>query len=259
MARRDTATAGPGDGSARAAQEAAAPGANLFLSKSDLAYAELRGRILSGGLPAGSRLAQYELAESMDMSITPLREAIRRLSSEGLVEVKTHRDVRVAAMNSAEARQLFEVRLSLDPTAAQLAAARRTEADVAAIEAAVDRLLPVTRQWGEEALSAHRAFHSALYRASHNDVLIRFLDDLWDKSDRYRRLGLELPPGDTPRTRDLDEHHRIAALVAEGRGPEAAALMRDHISLSLTASAISALEDREDGGTNDAATASPAS
>ncbi|GHJ34778.1 GntR family transcriptional regulator [Streptomyces sp. TS71-3] len=218
---------------------------NLFLSKSDLAYAELRGRILSGGLAPGARLAQYELAESLNMSITPLREAIRRLSSEGLVEVETHRDVRVAAMNSVEARQLFEVRLSLDPTAVELAAGRRTDADIAAIRAALGNLLPVTRRWGEEALAAHRTFHRALYVASHNDVLIRLLDDLWDKSDRYRRLGLELPPGDEPRTRDLDEHHRIAALVVDGAAEAAGRLMRDHITMSLTASAISALEDRE--------------
>ena len=59
-------------------------------------------------------------------------------------------------MNSTEARQLFEVRLSLDPTAAELAAQRRTDDDIATMRAAVDKLLPVTRQWGEEALTAHR-------------------------------------------------------------------------------------------------------
>lgn len=218
---------------------------NLFVSKSDYAYAELRGQILSGALPAGTRLAQYDLAESLNMSITPLREAIRRLSSEGLVTVETHRDVRVSTMSSDEARQLFEVRLSLDPTAAELAARRRTDEDIAVMRSAVARLLPVTRQWGEEALTAHRAFHQALYRASHNDVLIRLLDDLWDKSDRYRRLGLELPPGDEPRTRDLQEHHQLVDLVEDGRSAEAAQLMRDHITHSLTATAISALEDRE--------------
>ncbi|MFJ5838015.1 GntR family transcriptional regulator [Streptomyces shenzhenensis] len=220
-------------------------GPNQFLSKSDLAYAELRSQILSGSLAAGSRLAQYDLAESLNMSITPLREAIRRLSSEGLVTVETHRDVRVSAMNSDEARQLFEVRLSLDPTAAELAAARRTDADIAAMRAAVESLLPVTRQWGEEALTAHRTFHRTVYRASHNDVLIRLLDDLWDKSDRYRRLGLELPPGDEPRTRDLEEHHRLVEFIVDREADRAARLMRDHISHSLTASAISALEDRE--------------
>nr|WP_127894495.1 GntR family transcriptional regulator [Streptomyces sp. S10(2018)] len=218
---------------------------NMFLSKSDLAYAELREKILTGGLPAGSRLAQYELAESLNMSITPLREAIRRLSSEGLLTVETHRDVRVSTMTADEARQLFEVRLSLDPTAAKLAAARRTDADITALRAAVDQLLPVTRQWGEGALTAHRVFHQTLYRASHNDVLIKMLDDLWDKSDRYRRLGLDLPPGDEPRTRDLQEHHRLVDLVVDGQADRAAQLMHDHIANSLTATAISALEVRE--------------
>lgn len=223
----------------------AMPSQNTFLSKSDLAYAELRDQILTGSLPAGSRLAQYDLADSLNMSITPLREAIRRLSSEGLLTVETHRDVRVSTMTADEARQLFEVRLSLDPTAAELAATRRTETDIAAMRAAVADLLPVTRKWGEEALTAHRVFHQTLYRASHNDVLIKMLDDLWDKSDRYRRLGLDLPPGDEPRTRDLEEHQRLVDLIVDGEAAQAAQLMRDHITNSLTATAISALEDLE--------------
>jgi DNA-binding GntR family transcriptional regulator len=218
------------------------PPTNVFSSKSDVAYAELRGLILSGELPAGSRLAQYELAGSLKMSITPLREAIRRLSSEGLVELDTHKDARVARMSATEARQLFEVRLSLDPSAVELAAARRTDDDITAIRTAVERLLPVTRRWGKAALSAHREFHRALYVASHNDVLIRLLDDVWDKSDRYRRVGLELPAGDGPRTRDLEEHRQMMELVIAGSGAAAARLMKQHIALSLTASAIDALE-----------------
>lgn len=218
---------------------------SVFSSKGDVAYNEMRRLILTGELVPGSRLAQYELADSLQMSITPIREAVRRLSSEGLVEVDAHRDVRVAQMSAREARQLFEVRLSLDPTAAELAAARRTEQDILVMRTALQRLLPVTRQWGEDGLIAHRDFHRALYVASHNDVLIRLLDDVWDKSDRYRRVGLELPPGDEPRTRDLDEHHQLFELVVAGDGPGAADLMRRHITESLTASAINALEERE--------------
>lgn len=215
----------------------------VFSSKGDVAYSELRRLILSGQLPAGSKLAQYDLAESLRMSITPLREAIRRLSSEGLVDVDTHRNVRVAPISAVEARQLFEVRLSLDPTAVELAATRRTDVDIAAMRAAVARLLPVTQQWGEEALSAHRQFHRTLYVASHNNILIRLLDDLWDKSDRYRRLGLALPPGAEPREIDLQEHHDILALVIAGNGPAAAELTRHHIRKSLTAAAIEMLEE----------------
>ncbi|HEY3572774.1 MAG TPA: FCD domain-containing protein [Arthrobacter sp.] len=74
-----------------------------------------------------------------------------------------------------------------------------TDADLGAIRAAAGKLLPVTRIWGENAITAHREFHRAVYSASHNTTMIKLLDDLWDKSDRYRRIGLELPSGDEPR------------------------------------------------------------
>ena len=92
---------------------------NVFSSKSDVAYHELRRMILGGELPAGSRLAQYVLAEQLRMSITPLREAIRRLSSEGLIELDNHKDARVSTISAPEARELFEVRLALDPAAVE--------------------------------------------------------------------------------------------------------------------------------------------
>ena len=218
---------------------------NVFSSKGSLAYNELRQLILSGGLAPGSRISQYELADNMQMSITPLREAIRRLSSEGLIIMDTHRDSRVAAMSASEARELLEVRLSLEPSATELAASRRTDADIAAMRAAAGKLLPVTRVWGEEAITVHREFHRAVYAASHNDVMIKLLDDLWDKSDRYRRIGLELPSGDEPRTIDLNQHHQILELVIAGDGAGAAELARTHIANSLTASVTGALEERE--------------
>lgn len=218
---------------------------NVFSSKGSLAYSELRQMILSGALAPGSRISQYELAENMRMSITPLREAIRRLSSEGLIIMDTHRDSRVASMSAAEARELLEVRLSLEPSATELAASRRTQADIEAMRSASEKLLPVTRVWGEDAITAHREFHRAVYAASHNATLIKLLDDLWDKSDRYRRIGLELPSGDEPRTIDLNQHHKILELITAGDGPGAAELARTHIANSLTASVTGALEERE--------------
>ena len=68
------------------------------------------------------------------------------------------------------------------------------------------------------------------------------LEDLWDKSDRYRRLGLELPPGQEPRERDWSEHQEMLELIVAGQGADAAELMRQHSRNSLTAAAIAALE-----------------
>lgn len=226
-------------------REAMMTSANVFSSKGGLAYIELRRRITTGELAPGSRLSQYDLAEDLGMSITPLREAIRRLASEDWVVMETHRDVRVAPMSAAEARELLEVRLSLEPAAAELAAHRRTDREVAAMRAAAEALLPVTRPWGEDALAAHRAFHRSIYTASHNTVMVRLLDDLWDKADRYRRIGLELPAGAEPRTIDLHQHHEILELVVVGDGPAAADLVRTHVRNSLGASVTSTLEDLE--------------
>jgi DNA-binding GntR family transcriptional regulator len=222
-------------------------GPNIFLSKSDAAYAEVRDRILSGDLAPGSVLPQYDLAESLHMSITPLREALRRLRGEGLVDLDVHRDARVAPLHAKEARELFEIRLSLDPLSAELAARRRTRVDIEEMRRNVERLLPVTKEWGEQALVAHREFHRAVYVSSHNERLIELLDGIWDKSDRYRRMGLELPPGEAPRLRDHKEHHTMMQMIIDGDADGVGALMRNHIRLSLTASAIQALEEDTSG------------
>lgn len=210
----------------------------VFTSKADVAYARIRGQILDGTLAAGSPLAQYDLATDFGISITPLREAVRRLSGEGWVVLDTHRNARVAELDPADARALVEARRALEPAAVALAAERRTDEDVARMQAALGRLRPVTRRWGEAALAAHRDVHRALSLASHNDVMVRLLDDLWDKSDRYRRVGLQLPPGGEDRTRDFEEHHELVRLVVAGDASEASALMVSHIDASLTASAL---------------------
>jgi DNA-binding GntR family transcriptional regulator len=183
---------------------------------------------------------QYVLADELAISITPLREAIRRLSGEGLIVLEGHRNARVAEMNADEARELFETRRALDPEAIALAAVRRTDADIARMQEALKHLLPVTQQWGEAALVAHREVHRAIYVASHNTVLIRMLDDVWDKSDRYRRVGVQLPPGAEPRTRDFEEHGRMVDLVIDKEPDVASTLMRSHVENSLTALALAA-------------------
>ncbi|MCU4298642.1 GntR family transcriptional regulator [Brevibacterium permense] len=220
---------------------------SVFSSKGSQAYSEVRRLILTGELKPGSRISQYELADDLQMSITPLREAVRRLASEGLVILGTHRDVRVAGVSSSEAKELHEVRLSLEPDATAMAAERRTEVDVERMRTAASRLVPVTRNWGDDGIAAHREFHRAVYCASHNEIMIRMLDDLWDKSDRYRRIGLELPTGTEPRMIDLNEHHEILDLIVSGDGAEASALARKHIVNSLTASVTDLLDDFSTG------------
>jgi DNA-binding GntR family transcriptional regulator len=212
--------------------------AELFETKSDYAYRQVRDRILSGELQPGAVIQQRELASRIGISTTPLREALRRLKSEGLVELDAHRDARISPLRAEEARDLLELRKSLDPLAAGLAAQRRTNADIQAIRAAHAGLEPLPTQPAIGQLVAHRNFHAAIYRASHNDLLIEALEGLWDKADRYRRLALQTDRGQAARDQKADEHRMLVDFIAAGDSDAAANMMRAHIDTSLGATAL---------------------
>jgi DNA-binding GntR family transcriptional regulator len=215
--------------------------AELVATKSDYAYLTLRERILTGEYAPGTVLNQATLARTIGISTTPLREALRRLKSEGLVELDAHRDARVTDLTSEEARDLLEVRRGLDPMAVALAADRRSRTDIAEIRTAASGLEPLESGFGVQHLVAHRRFHAALYRASHNELLITTLDGLWDKADRYRRFGLEHSDDPADRDQKRREHQHLADLVVAGDASGAADVMHQHISTSLGAKAAALL------------------
>lgn len=215
--------------------------AEPYATKSDFAYLTLRELILGGDYAPGQVLNQATLARTIGISTTPLREALRRLKSEGLVELDAHRDARVTELTAEEARDLLEIRRSLDPLAAALAAERRTKADIREIREAARGVEPLQRDFGVTDLIAHRRFHAAIYRASHNDLLIATLDGLWDKADRYRRLGLEVERSQVERDQKDFEHSKLVDCVAAGDAAGASDVMNQHISTSLGAKAASRL------------------
>lgn len=217
------------------------PGATF--TKNDYVYAQLRTRILTGELPAGSVIGQAKLAAELGVSTTPLREAIRRLAAEGMIDLEAHRDARVTAVTADEARHLYQVRESVDPLAASLAARNRTGADISAVEFALSRLEPISDARDLDALLRHREFHRAVYRASDNPVLIDILERLWDKADRYRLVGLRHgEDSERDHARVEAEHVAIYEAVAAGDAEAAAQVMADHIRRSLGRRAIVALE-----------------
>ncbi|GHH38737.1 GntR family transcriptional regulator [Lentzea cavernae] len=206
-------------------------------TKSDFAYDRVRELILSGDLEPGAVLNQALLAKQIGISTTPLREALRRLRQQGLVELDAHRDARVTSLNAEEARDLLEVRRSLDPMAAQLAAERRAKQDIAEMRASLEGLESLAGNATVAQLIAHRRFHTAIYRASHNTMLIQMLDGLWDTADRYRRHGLKVEPSEEERALKAHEHTLLFQAIVEGDGETAADVMRAHIRTSLGAKA----------------------
>src|SRR3954447_26589388 len=216
--------------------EASLPGTvGVFDTKSDLAYARVRRLILSGDLEPGTVLPQAALARAIGMSTTPLREALRRLKQEGLVELDAHRDARVRPLDATEARDLLELRRSLDPLAASLAAQRRTDTDVDDLRAALDGLESLSASPSIAQLESHHRFHAAIHRASHNALLVQTLDGLWVKTDRYRRHGLQEGRTDEERDARAAEHRLLFESVRDGDGATAGEVMRRHVETSLGA------------------------
>ncbi|GAA4109312.1 GntR family transcriptional regulator [Knoellia locipacati] len=211
------------------------------MTKSESAYQLLRDRILSGALAPGQVLQQRELAATLGISTTPLREALRRLMTEGLVDLDSHRDARITELRAEQARDLIELRSALDPLAAALAAERRTSDDLAEMRAALDALEPLASGTTVEQLGAHRRFHRAVYTAGHNPLLVASLEQLWDQSDRYRLLVLAGgdPSADGSEAGDKAQEHRaLVAAIADRDGETAAEVMRGHIGTSLGARAV---------------------
>jgi DNA-binding GntR family transcriptional regulator len=213
----------------------------LYVTKSDYAYTRIRDLILNGEYEPGEVLHQGSLAKTIGISTTPLREAMRRLMTEGLVELDAHRDARVSQLTAEEARDLLEVRLSLDPLAASLAAQRRTKDDIRKMRHTLERVEPLQSNPSVYDLASHRAFHQAVYEASHNDLLIATLEGLWDKADRYRRLGLEVVRSQEERDQKDREHGALFEAVVAGDSQAAHDVMLQHINTSLGAKAASRL------------------
>jgi DNA-binding GntR family transcriptional regulator len=193
----------------------------------DHVYTALRERILSGDLPRGAKLRQASLADELGVSRTPLREALRRLSAEGLVEFLPNRGATVSELDFGDMNHAWSARVALEPGAARLAAERRDPPAIAAMRAAIDHQ---RRADGDkiESFEANRSFHLALAAASGNPHLTRFAEMLW-----VPRIGVPIyqaqaadPAG--PRAW-AGEHERIVDAIDMGDADAAEQLTRAHV------------------------------
>lgn len=205
-------------------------------TKADGAYLEMRNQILQGKLKPGSRVDYVQLSGALGVSITPLREALRRLEADHLVVRNAHRDVVVAALTREEAAELVTVRRELDLLAARLAAGQ-----ISPEELGKAREL-IARQDEEEALrylrdaglpvavggmlNVNRAFHRMVYCGSHNQVLIQYRDAISTRTERYVIVARQINNVSPAAYRLL--HEKLLAAL-EARDAEAAAdVMRAH-------------------------------
>ena len=195
-----------------------------------LAYDDIRSRIVSGAFPPGSRLAQGELADQLGISRGSVREALRRLAGDGLVDVEVNRGFFVAEVGLDDVRERLEVRLVLEPEIARLAAERRSQADLAAMRATIEA--EAAAQTSDEVHDASRAFHVAVAAATGNQAFTKLLDGLWI-ADVGRRLLAQRRQAANWQDDDVDEHRAIVAALEAGDGAGAAALMSAHVESAV--------------------------
>jgi DNA-binding GntR family transcriptional regulator len=201
--------------------------------RADPVYEQLRRGLVEGRYPPGTRLVEQRLAEELAVSRTPVREALRRLDAEGLVVLERNRGAQVPAPTAAEVADLYDVRSRLEAYAAELAAQRRTDEDLAAIDAAVEAFDAAVTGAGKPTLArvrrldaANAAFHGALLDAAHHTRLRQLVGRTVDVPlvfQALRRFG----PSELARSSLF--HHLIRDAVAAGDPVRASRLMIEHV------------------------------
>ena len=157
--------------------------------------ARLRQLIMSGALTPGSRIDQGDLAQRFGVSVVPVREALARLQSSGLVRIVPHRGVFVESLSAEELIDLYNVRELLEEYAARLAAATLAESEIDALQSIADQMEAAARTNDYDTyLALNRDLHFTIYRAARRPYLMQIIEQLWDRSTRYRLLQLHAIP-----------------------------------------------------------------
>jgi DNA-binding GntR family transcriptional regulator len=187
----------------------------------------LRQMILDGELAPLERLKEIELARRFAISRTPLREAIRILATEGLLELLPNRGARVAAISERELDDMLEVVASLEATAAELAAGRMPEVAITDLEARHRAMLDAWRAGDAVSYARHNeAIHDAIISHSGNRLLEQLYGSLAGRIQRTRRSAPKTPE---QWQRAVDEHEQMLVLLRARDGEGLARLMRSHI------------------------------
>src|ERR1700677_3239571 len=178
----------------------------------DRVVTELRQAILSGRLKPGERLIEGRLADELGVSRNPVREAIRALASEGLIEVTARRGAAVATMTEQESRETIEVRALLEGQNARLAARRHDKELIKRIEAVLKKgTAAVAAGRFDQLFQLNQQFHDALAAAGPNRVLGELLQKLRD-----RTAMLFAPMSPSRQSRSWNEHAEILRAIIDG-------------------------------------------
>ncbi len=190
----------------------------------ELVVDELRSRILSGELAPGSAMRQEALAEELGVSRIPLREAMRFLSSEGLVDHIPHKGTYVSMLSRDEVREFFDLRMRLEPWLFHEAAQKISLEALDRADRLVDDMDTVTAEkWG----LLNWELHELLYRAAERPAAMNIVRGLHEKSERYFRF--QVVNADI-RQQAHDEHRELISLCRHRQADKAEQALVTHIS-----------------------------
>jgi DNA-binding GntR family transcriptional regulator len=192
-------------------------------------HEHLRQEILDNRLPPGSELNEVALSQSLGVSRGPVREAIGRLASEGLVTVRPRRGAIVTALSAQEFLAAYQVREALETLAIRLAVPRLSPDDLDRLQAHVDDMVRHADAHDVDAFfRANAAFHAMFVEASANAMLQETMSRLLGQMGRYRMRSVALRGS---LRRSTAEHKAILRAVRKGDAERAARLLGEHIRI----------------------------
>jgi|YNPNPStandDraft_1061719.scaffolds.fasta_scaffold29558_3 DNA-binding GntR family transcriptional regulator len=186
----------------------------------------LREAILRGDLRPGQKLRQQELAESLGMSATPVREVLRILEAEGLLVRDPYRGVFVAEVSPEDTEEIAPIRVALESLAVKMCASRITDDELATLEQLAQEM---EEAWQKDmdlvrVRRCNYHFHSTIYHASGSTILCGIIERLWP---RFATDLLWMIPGRADSS--MAQHRAILEALKQRDGDRAAELMAEHI------------------------------
>jgi len=220
--------------------EAAARGAGRSLAEQ--AYAAIREGVLDARFAPGAYMLEKELADLLEMSRTPVREALVRLANEGMVEIRPRHGMRVLPISADDMAEIYTILTALESeVAAEVAARGLPAAELAALKAS---LAAMTAALDDDDLPAwtvaDEAFHRRLVENSGNRRIRAVIQQFWDQAHRVRMLTLRIRPKPTASNAD---HEALVAAIEVGDADRARELHREH-RLRNGAMLVALLRDR---------------
>ena len=187
----------------------------------------LRTAILSGRLPGGTRLVQAEIADMLQVSTTPVREALRDLASEGMIRLDAHRGGVVHELSNEEFVEIYDIRSVLEPAAMRQAVERMTD-EVLERVTRIHQTMAKDPQ-SDSFVDYNRDFHLAIYDAAESPRLAGILKGLLDASVMYVNASHQLRP--ELRDKAVKDHAEIIAALRRGDAEAAASAILEHINI----------------------------